>query len=309
MKNKFDSDTEKEIILEYLAGKTAKQICQIYDCSDGTIYNVLKRNNVSRRAAKRIAPVFNHQYFDNIDTEDKAYFYGLLAADGSVCRKKRRGNLVFTLELQTRDIETIKNFCNAIEYPVSKIGTYKRADRKPTSKITIYNDYFCNRLESLGIVSGKAFSFQLPDLSPSLMRHFLRGFFDGDGHVTAQKLTLCAGNRYVLEEIKSFLDKELKLNPKASKIYETGKNARTLCFNRQLERIQVYLYLYSNCNNAMSRKAHYLNTLVVKFRELLGSPEEGNQQPSLGGNSLEGPTTRSNSLSETMKAHERGTHL
>ncbi len=47
----------------------------------------------------------------------------------------------------------------------------------------------------------------------------------------------------------------------------------------------------------------------VKLRELLGHPEEGNQQPSLGGNSSEGSETNShgpNVKSRAMKGHERG---
>lgn len=43
-----------------------------------------------------------------------------------------------------------------------------------------------------------------------------------------------------------------------------------------------------------------------KLRELLEHPEEGNQQPSSGGDSLEGSTTRSNGVTNTMRAHERG---
>jgi len=43
-----------------------------------------------------------------------------------------------------------------------------------------------------------------------------------------------------------------------------------------------------------------------KLRELLGHPEEGNQQPSLESDLSEGSTTSSNSVSDTMKNHERG---
>jgi hypothetical protein len=46
--------------------------------------------------------------------------------------------------------------------------------------------------------------------------------------------------------------------------------------------------------------AHY------KLRELLGPPEEGNQQPSKEGDLPEGSTTSSNGVTDTMKDHERG---
>jgi hypothetical protein len=43
-----------------------------------------------------------------------------------------------------------------------------------------------------------------------------------------------------------------------------------------------------------------------KLRELLEHPEEGNQQPSGESDLPEGSTTSSNSVSDTMKDHERG---
>nr|BDD46168.1 hypothetical protein 6 [bacterium] len=54
------------------------------------------------------------------------------------------------------------------------------------------------------------------------------------------------------------------------------------------------------------KKSHTYYVAHQKLRELLGHPEEGNQQPSPGSDPSEGSTTSSNGLSETMKDHERG---
>jgi len=43
-----------------------------------------------------------------------------------------------------------------------------------------------------------------------------------------------------------------------------------------------------------------------KLRELLGHPEEGNQQPSPGREPSEGSTTSENVVSDDMNHHERG---
>jgi hypothetical protein len=58
------------------------------------------------------------------------------------------------------------------------------------------------------------------------------------------------------------------------------------------------------------RKARYLGDQMQKPpRELLGSPEEDDQQPSPESNLSEGSTTSSNVLTENMKDHERGASI
>jgi hypothetical protein len=36
---------------------------------------------------------YNHYYFENIDTEDKAYFLGFIYADGCIVKNKRNSGL------------------------------------------------------------------------------------------------------------------------------------------------------------------------------------------------------------------------
>ena len=58
----------------------------------------------------------------------------------------------------------------------------------------------------------------------------------------------------------------------------------------------------------MEKKARYLGDQVQKqSRELSETPEEGNTEPSLGGDPQEGATTSEDVLSENMNHHERGT--
>jgi transposase len=54
----------------------------------------------------------NHGYFNEIDTEEKAYFLGLLYADG--CNVK--GNNAVVLCLAEQDIDMLKRFATAIEF-------------------------------------------------------------------------------------------------------------------------------------------------------------------------------------------------
>jgi hypothetical protein len=78
------SDIEKsEILNQRKIGTTEKEISAKFGISLRQYYNLLKLNNIEKRP-KVSKFNFNEDYFESIDTEDKAYFLGFIVADGSV---------------------------------------------------------------------------------------------------------------------------------------------------------------------------------------------------------------------------------
>lgn len=120
----------------------------------------------------------DHNYFDCIDTEYKAYFLGLLFADGCVMLKGNTG--IVHLGLEKNDRYMVKLFKNAV-YPHGggKIGINDNQRR-----IVVYSNHMFNSLVKLGCTQRKSLTlrFPTPDKVPDhLMHHFIRGYFDGDG--------------------------------------------------------------------------------------------------------------------------------
>ena len=120
-------------------------------------------------------------------------------------------------------------------------------------------------------------------------------------------------HRLVVEEQigRELTAKEIVHHVDGDKLNNDFENL-ALCANKSehqrahasLERIGLELY-----KAKLVWYSHETNTYYVahhKLRELLGHPEEGNQQPSPGGDPSEGSTTSSHGLPETMKDHERG---
>lgn len=62
------------------------KIAKYYNCSPGSIDGILKRNGIQKRSNKDNSRRFNvnHDYFEKIDSEEKAYWLGFIAADGYV---------------------------------------------------------------------------------------------------------------------------------------------------------------------------------------------------------------------------------
>jgi hypothetical protein len=119
---------------------------------------------------------WDESYFELIDTEQKAYWLGFIAADGCVDRKELR------LHLSERDVEHMKEFKSAI---LSTHPIHYTANKSVT--FIIGNKKIVKDLNSVGIAHRKTFTLEYPSISKRLNRHFIRGVFDGDGCITNVK--------------------------------------------------------------------------------------------------------------------------
>ena len=81
------SENEKYIIIErYNNGESSLQIAKDYNVTASSICGLLRRNGCVLRSNKINSRKysFNENYFKNIDTAEKAYWLGFIAADGYV---------------------------------------------------------------------------------------------------------------------------------------------------------------------------------------------------------------------------------
>ena len=88
-----------EIIQKYKKGFSMYEIAKLCNCTPQTIFHFLKQAGVKSRSLSVASTTYKHDthYFDKIDTEDKAYFLGLLHADGNITK-----NLI-SISLQESD--------------------------------------------------------------------------------------------------------------------------------------------------------------------------------------------------------------
>lgn len=144
----------------------------------------------------------NYDYFETIDSEQKAYWLGFIMADGSVIHTERIRKLKTCETLQKRtylqislssvDRKHLEKFSKAINstYPINdyKVGKAGYKPGSPYSRIIIEDEKLCNDLLKYGIHPNK----QLRELYPENIDSeydiaFIRGFFDGDGCISEHK--------------------------------------------------------------------------------------------------------------------------
>ena len=125
--------------------------------------------------------MINESFFEVIDTEEKAYWLGFIAADGCVRKRKRCNSWVFTLVQHQKEKDHLEKFRGAIEH---KRDLYHF---KNLCRVNFNSEKFCNDLISHGVVQKKTFVLKPPEIDNELVRHWIRGYFDGDGCINIRQ--------------------------------------------------------------------------------------------------------------------------
>lgn len=132
-------------------------------------------------------------YFKTVDSEEKAYWLGFLAADGCIRRRvndtngKTRGDSI-NLKLSVLDEKHMEKFRDSIS-PDAKIRyatnwTTTRLGNPSVShtcNLLICGNELVQDIIKLGVGPRKTFDISKPNIDEKYYRDYIRGFFDGDG--------------------------------------------------------------------------------------------------------------------------------
>lgn len=174
---------------------------------------------LSQLGLKKEKYTYNKMFFDQIDTEEKAYWLGFIYADGYVHVNPEKYQHEVGIQLQWRDREHLKKFNKALN---GNISVNKRSRTNPFNgrpyyvcEIRLYSKRMVESLARYNLSNGKSYTISFPsDISSELVRHFIRGFFDGDGCICRDNkkretvsFDFCCANKGFLEKIRSELYK------------------------------------------------------------------------------------------------------
>lgn len=143
------------------------------------------QNNIKSRV-KVLNETTQHDFFEKIDNEIKAYLLGYFYADGSLDENKNRISISQT-EKDLYIIELFKEYIGRY-YKISSLNCTKERNgycSKPMKSITIHSEKIVKDLIKKGITKRKTyFPLHNIDFVPDELKiHFIRGYFDGDGTV------------------------------------------------------------------------------------------------------------------------------
>lgn len=211
--------------------------------------------------------IFNENFFETIDSEDKAYWLGFICADGYI---NKRGNTV-AITLDIKDQDHPKKFLGVINSNLMKLdfrkGQYS-PDHKFTDKVSVnlYSNKMNSDLRKLGITENKSKNLKklVLNLDADLTRHFIRGYFDGDGCVFDSyikygklKEKKCYSPGFTFVGTKEFLDYinfSLPITVKNLTKDKRTQGSYTL-YIRSMKRFKIIEnYLYDNSSIYLERK-------------------------------------------------------
>lgn len=251
---RFSNEDMTTIVEMYNNGMSTYDIGKLYNTTDETIRCWLNKYGIDRRHS--VYTVDEH-YFDIIDTQEKAYILGLLYADGY--HNKQKNTISITLQEEDKHILDEINLLIQNTHPLIFVNNKKYKESwKNCYKLLITNSHMSCVLEKYGLLQNKSLILKFPDwLDKSLQRHFIRGYFDGDGHISKQQYKYnmsIVGTQDFCDGISTIIEKELQLFPHLYISSLEEKSTRTLMLTRKNDCKMFFDWIYEDASLFLKRK-------------------------------------------------------
>ena len=253
----------QNIINCYDTGDEVEEIAEAYNVGHVLIRRILKNYGIHVMMNKPSKYKVNKHYFDKIDNQDKAYILGLLYADGYNIPSK---NLV-GIELQEEDSYIIEKIRDNMEsdFPIRFRELKSKNPNWKNHKIfNIINHRLSVVLNNLGVFPNKSLILEFPTFLPdNMMPHFLRGYFDGDGHIPKKKYSRDAqfiSTRNFCEAAQKYLKDLLDINSVVTLNIKDPNSPRyngitcTWRIKDKESSKKFYDYIYKDANMYLERK-------------------------------------------------------
>lgn len=266
---KFTDDYVGQAVNDLINGMLLKDVKIKYDISEPTIKRYMLEHNINYKSDHGRKNHFNKSFFNNIDTEHKAYWLGFIYADGSIGKtdKTQTTENRLSINISAKDIELLYKFAESINYNNPKIQVYKPNEStygtNDMCRIYLNSVELVNDLKNHGIKPNKTIngvSFPFESMHQDLYKHFIRGFFDGDGCISIHSREnsfgfSIIGEKDILLSVQQILMSKCNLNKtkltdyphKSFEIYD-------LRYGGRLQVQRIFNYLYSDATIYLERK-------------------------------------------------------
>lgn len=263
----FSEEEKQTIISLYQAGTSLRQLEKELGHTRKTLSKLLKEENVTIKDNTINSRRYQHQedYFKIINTEDKAYWLGFIYADGFIESKRKHGAQKLGITLSNVDKEHLVKFKTAIK-ATNPVLDYQGSGYNQAgmfSKILLTSNQTVDDLKALGVIENKTYDLTFPDfIDESLLHHFVRGYFDGDGSINYYTTSTgyrkyqigFTGSLEMIEGLNKFFNKECSIRKKGNayqvnyggvnevhKILERMYDHATVCLDRKKVKVDDFI--------------------------------------------------------------------
>lgn len=251
---------------EFASGTPIEIVMKKYGVSYASVYNAIKRYHIDYNYTFGRSTFFDLNYFASINSEDKAYWLGFIFADGSICisDKSCKSYNRLTIGLSVKDEDHLKKFAETIKMPTDKIiHVFPQHSYSGSEMVYLH----CNSVKmaadliKLNCIPRKTIHSEFPPIEGKYIRHFIRGYFDGDGCISGNSWELTSeGN--ILQQIQKILTQELGFSKTKIRF---RKNAYNLRYGGKNQLKKLFHYMYDNATVYLQRK--YEKFISIAFND------------------------------------------
>lgn len=185
-------------------------------------------------------------YFQNIDTPDKAYWIGLLAADGCITDDWR---VQIGLNIEDRYIIELLASCLGVaelvrERVVNHEGLLGKSKSTHSCQLRVSSKQMCLDLERQGLVPRKTRVIQISPCAFDYPTHYLRGYLDGNGSICEKNFAFTSGSEKLIDQIRELIYENIGvwLNKRTQTSKDTGGICHTLWGYKQDSSVLQWIY-------------------------------------------------------------------
>lgn len=206
--------------------------------------------------------LLDESFFENINTEAKAYWLGFITADGSLQTGRYKKLYIV---LASKDADHLKKFYLDIRSnaPVKIYNSLNKQRGKFYSKarITIVSSKLIHDLCSLGLSERKQYNAKAWKGSNNLISHYWRGLIDGDGSIFNMNgywsISL-VGSYRVCRSYSKFIGSIINKSPSVRR----DRNIWQCVVSSQDNVKKIITYLYHNSTVYLDRKMLLANLVM-----------------------------------------------
>lgn len=274
IRRSFTQAEEIKIEKLYENGIGLTTICKQFGCSSIPTKNMLKERGVKLRNAEEAHEyqkmAIDENFFDNIDSQDKAYILGFLYADGTNYIGYKKQEYAISLKLQYSDINILERMREKLKME-RKIRKYDRkSDGRSYACLEIKNKHMSLQLNELGVFPNKTFITKFPNyLRDDLVPHFLRGLMDGDGCIAKNLKTISfAGSHEMMCGVVQQFEKYLGFTAHIVKI-KRSPGISSVAVAKMEYKVKLIEWLYKDADLKLERKYDLAMQIINKYNEKL----------------------------------------
>jgi hypothetical protein len=209
---------------------------------------------------------FNENYFDSIDTLEKAYWLGFIHADGSLVFDKNRNRITcLDMCVKGEDGGLVEQFVRDIDGDLTKIERRLNNSQRPMTRIRLRSPILIEALYNLGIRPRKSYKNDGALIKDKeLFRHYLRGYFDGNGSVYKAREHIrmqIIGPEKLCQDFFAGIEREVGV--KGGNVYPSPHSDRhILLYQTNKQCISIANWMYNGATRNLERKKNTFMSLI-----------------------------------------------